>query len=200
MPRIAAMCTVAAGTASGSARGWFTHDSTNLRAARHARDRRASSSRPAPGRDDSTADSMLMTRLVDQADHLLERRLGQIRLEVRAARERADAQSVAIVGQYGHAFANMFRRRAIHDGAAARLELPGALAGGDDERVAAQARHRRLERRQRAQRGIEEQQAEDLAGERLRLGLLVARRSASASSSTTCSRCRSARSRKLFMG
>ena len=110
--------------------------------------------------------------LVDQADHFLERGLVQIRLEVRAARERANAQSVTIVGQYGHAFADMFRRRAIHDGAASRLELPGALAGGDHEGVAAEARHRRLERRERAQRRIEEQQAEDFSGQRLRLGLL----------------------------
>ncbi len=30
MPRSAAMCAAAAGTASGSARGWFAQDSTNL--------------------------------------------------------------------------------------------------------------------------------------------------------------------------
>ena len=30
MPRCAAIVMAAAGTASGSARGWFTHDSTNL--------------------------------------------------------------------------------------------------------------------------------------------------------------------------
>ena len=111
---------------------------------------------------------------VDEADHFLERRLVQIRLEVRPACEGADAQSVTIVGQYWHSFADMFRRRAIHDRAASCFELPGAVAGGDHERISAEPRHGRLERRERAQRRIEEQQAEDFAGERLRLGLLRA--------------------------
>ena len=171
MPRMAAMCTVAAGTASGSARGWLTHDSTNSRLSRHGEivERLPVRQRLA---------GMIGRRLhiddgfVDEADHFLERGFVQIRLEVRAAGERPDAQSVTIVGQYGHSFAHMLRGCAIHDRAAPRLELPGALAGGDHEGVAAQPRHRRLHRRERAQRGIEEQQAEDLAGERMRLRLL----------------------------
>src|SRR5581483_3251110 len=50
-----------------------------------------------------------------------------------------------------------------------RLELPGALPWRDDERAAAQTGHARLERSQGSQRGIEEQQPQHLARQRLRL-------------------------------
>src|SRR5256885_3581288 len=53
------------------------------------------------------------------------------------------------------------------------LELPAARARGDDERVAAEARHRGLEGRQRAQRGIEEHQAQDRKSTRLNSSHLV---------------------------
>ena len=72
--------------------------------------------------------------------------------------------------------------------------------GVDHERGAAEPRHARLERGERAQRRIEEQQAENLSGERLRLRLLrqpVAR--ASSSVEDLARAARSARSRKRFM-
>ena len=69
------------------------------------------------------------------------------------------------------ALAHVLGGRAVHHDAAAGLELPGALPGVDDEGAAAQARHADLEGGERAQRGIEEQQPEHLAGERARLGL-----------------------------
>ena len=71
--------------------------------------------------------------------------------QVGPAREGANAQSVTIVGQYWHSFAHMLRWCAIHDRAAAGLELPGAVAGGHHEGVSAEPRHGRLERGERAQ-------------------------------------------------
>src|SRR4051812_45426863 len=64
----------------------------------------------------------------------------------------------------------MFRWSAIHDSAASSFELPGAVACGDHEGIPAQSRHRCLEGRQRAQRGIEEQQTKNLAGQGLWFG------------------------------
>ena len=84
----------------------------------------------------------------------------------------------------------------VHDDAVPRLELPGAAARGDHERAAAQPRHARLERGQRAQRRIHEQQPEDLArAARAARGALQRAAPARADASTS-SREKSARSRK----
>jgi len=64
-------------------------------------------------------------------------------------------------------------RAAAHDRTGPRFDLPGALAGRHDERGAAEPQHARLERRQGAQRRVHEQQAEDLARERVWLGPLL---------------------------
>src|ERR1044072_7606386 len=64
----------------------------------------------------------------------------------------------------------MFRWSAIHDGPTPGLELPGAVAGGDHEGIAAEAGHRRLEGNQRAPGRIEKQQGEDFSGQGLRFG------------------------------
>jgi hypothetical protein len=98
----------------------------------------------------------------------------------------------------GMPFANVLRGGAVHDGVQPCLELPGALARGDDERAAAEARHAGLERGQRAQRGIEKHQAQYLAGQRLRLRFVLQRLREREKSSTS-SRLKSARSRKRFM-
>ena len=109
---------------------------------------------------------------MDEAGHGVEARLGQVGGEVPALGEIADAERVAIGGQHGDALAHMFGCRAVHDGAEPRLELPGALARGDDERRAAEPRHADLEGRERAQRGIEEHQAQDPADERAERGAI----------------------------
>ena len=95
------------------------------------------------------------------------------RRKILAIGEGADPQRVAIGRQHRDAFAHVLGGRAAHLNTEARLQLPGALARGDDERTAAQPRHARLKRGQGPQRGIEKQQAEDLAGERLRLRMLL---------------------------
>jgi hypothetical protein len=63
----------------------------------------------------------------------------------------------------------VLRGGAVHDGVQPRFELPGALPRGDDEGLAAEPGHARLERGKGTQRGIEEYQAQNFAGQRLRL-------------------------------
>ena len=67
-------------------------------------------------------------------------------------------------------FAHVFCRPSVHDRAVPGLDLPRALARRHDERRAAETLHASLERGERAQRRVQEQQAQDLAGERGRLG------------------------------
>ncbi len=112
-------------------------------------------------------------RLVDELRHRLEDGFGQIAAQILAVRERANAQRIAVRGQYGDTLAHMLGGRAVHDRTQARLELPGPLPRSDDEGAAAEPGHARLEGRQCAQRGIEEDQPEDLAGERMRLGMAL---------------------------
>src|SRR5437763_6921398 len=111
--------------------------------------------------------------LLREARHGVEGRLGEITRQILALGEGADAERVAIGGERRDALAHGLGGGAVHHHARAGLELPAAAAGVDDERVAAEARHGRLEGGQRAQRGVEEQQREDPAGERARLGLLL---------------------------
>ena len=92
-------------------------------------------------------------------------------LQILAVRERADAQGVAVGREHRNAFAHVLRGRAVHHGAETSFELPRALARRDHERRATQLRHASLERRQRAQRRVEEHEPENLARERLRLRL-----------------------------
>ena len=99
----------------------------------------------------------------------------------------------------GIAFAHVLGRGAVHHRADARLELPGALARRDRRTSCRRAAPCRLERRQRAQRRVHEQQPEDLSRERAAAPGASCRRRASASRSATWSRVKSARSRKRFM-
>ena len=119
------------------------------------------------------ADSMLISGLSTSVRHRAEAGLGEVGGEVLAVGEGADAERVGVGRQHRDALAHVFGRGAVHHRAEARLELPGALAGRDHERAAAEAHHPDLERRQRPQRGIEEHQAEDLARERGRLGVFL---------------------------
>ena len=54
--------------------------------------------------------------------------LGQIGLQILALGEGADAERVAVGGQHRQALAHVLGRGAVHDHAAAGLQLPGALA------------------------------------------------------------------------
>jgi len=112
------------------------------------------------------ADSRL---LVAQARHQPEPGLGDIRLQILSLRERPQAQRVAVRGEHGDGFAYVFRRRAVHDRARARLDVPGALSRRHDERRAAETQHAGLEGGERSQRWVHEQQAEDPARQRARL-------------------------------
>ena len=189
----------AAGTASGSARGWFTHDSTNL---------------PLLGTSSSSivfqsasawqgwfiADSMLISGLSTRLGDLAGTRSRSDRPPGSRLRRRrgcpAASEYEASTGMPSRMCSALV---AIHHGAEAGLELPGALAGRDHERVAAQPRHAGLERGQRAQAGVHEQQAQHLAGQCLRVGATarVAWRARPGRARQRVSR--SARSTKRFM-
>ena len=110
-------------------------------------------------------DERFVAQLVDHA----EQALVEILFEILALGERAHAERIAVRRQHRDALANVLGRRPVHDGVQPGLELPGSLSGRDDEGVAAQPRHARLERGQGAQRGVEENQPQDLARERPRL-------------------------------
>ncbi len=96
---------------------------------------------------------------------------GQIARQILAVREGADAERVAIGGEHRDPLAHVLGGGAVHHHPAARLQLPAALARVDDERAAAEARHGRLAGGERAQRRVEEQQAEYLARQRARFRL-----------------------------
>src|SRR5437660_3976090 len=112
-------------------------------------------------------------RLVDQTRHCVNCGLRQIVGQVLALGERADAQRVAVGGEHRDALPHMFGGGAIHHDRRPRLELPGALARGDHERAAAEPGHSGLERGEGAQRGVEEDEPENLARERMRLRILL---------------------------
>ncbi len=90
-------------------------------------------------------------RLVHQLSHGREVGFGKVVGEVFAVREGPDTKSVAIGREHGNALTDMLRGRAVHHGPQPGLELPGALARGDDERRSTEPGHSRLHRRQRAQ-------------------------------------------------
>ena len=107
-------------------------------------------------------DERPVAQLVDDP----EQGLVEIRLEILAVRESAHAERIAIGREHGDALADVLGGRAVHDGVAAGLELPGALAGRDHEGRAPELRHCRLKGRQSTQRRIEEHQPQDLVRER----------------------------------
>jgi hypothetical protein len=95
--------------------------------------------------------------------------------EIPAFCEGAHTQRIAERGQHRNALANVLGCRAVHHGVEPGFHLPRALARRDHERGAAEARHSRLERGQRAQRRIKEHHSQDLAGECPRLGFVLQR-------------------------
>jgi hypothetical protein len=113
--------------------------------------------------------------LGDEIGHGIEGRLGQIVVQVLAGGEYADPQGIAVGGESRDSLANMFRRGSVHHRAHAGFEPPAALARGDHDRASSEARHRRLERGERAQRRIEKEEAEDLSRKRLRLRMRLQR-------------------------
>jgi hypothetical protein len=72
-------------------------------------------------------------RLVAQPVDHAEQSLVEIAAQILAFGEGAHAQGIAVRGQHGYAFADVLRGGAVHDGVQPCLELPGALARGDDE-------------------------------------------------------------------
>ena len=110
-------------------------------------------------------------RLVDDARHRLEAGLGHIVREVLALGEGADAERVGVGREHRQTLADVLGAGAVHHRAGPRLELPCPLTWRDHERGAAEPLLADLERGERAQRGVEEHEAEDLAGERARLGV-----------------------------
>ena len=120
-----------------------------------------------------TADSMLTNGLSHSSAIMRELRLGEVGGEVLALGERTDAERVAVRREHGDRFAHVLGRAAVHDGAGARFDLPRALARASRRTPAAEPHHAGLERRERAQRRIQEQQTEDLARERVRFRLLL---------------------------
>jgi hypothetical protein len=73
---------------------------------------------------------------------------------------------VAIRRQHRDRLAHVLCGSAVHDRAVTHLDVPCAGTGRDDECAAAEPHHAGLERGQRAQRRVQEQQAEDPARER----------------------------------
>ena len=67
----------------------------------------------------------------------------------------------------------MLSGSAVHHDTDARLELPGALARRDHDRGAAEPVHASLEGSERAQRRVEEDEAENTSFERARLRSLL---------------------------
>src|SRR5882757_524735 len=108
-------------------------------------------------------------RLVHQLRHGHEVGFRKVVGEVLAVRKGPDAEGVTVGCKDWDSLAYVFRGRAVHYGTELRLELPRPLACSDYEGSASQPGHSRLHGGEGAQRGIEEQQSQDLAGERLRL-------------------------------
>ena len=102
-------------------------------------------------------------RFVDHGGHRLETRLGDIFGEVLAFGEGADAERIGVGGKHGQALADVLGAAAVHHRAEPCFELPGPLSRGDHERTAAEPLHADLEGGERAQRGIEEHETQDLA-------------------------------------
>ncbi len=162
------MCTVAAGTASGSARGCCTQLSTKRPSRGTCRSSSVFQSASA-WQGWFIADSRFTSGFGQSASKVLKAPFLQIGGEIHAFGKGADAERVAEGGEHRDGLAHVFGGRAVHDRAVAHLDVPGAGTRRDHEGGAAEALHRRLHRGQRAQRGIQEQQPEHLAGERLRL-------------------------------
>ncbi len=97
-----------------------------------------------------------------------EARVGEIGGEIGPRGEGAHAEHVGVAGEDRNRLAHVLRGLAVHDDARRAVssfqdEPPGVTT----KLVAAELRHRRLHRGEGAQRRVEEQQPEDLAGERL---------------------------------
>ena len=110
-------------------------------------------------------------RFVDHGGHRLETRFGDILGEVLAFGEGTDAERIGVGGEHGQALADVLGAAAVHHRAEPGLELPGPLPRGDHERAAAEPLHADLEGGERAQRGVEEHEPQDLSRERARLGM-----------------------------
>jgi hypothetical protein len=112
-------------------------------------------------------------RLVAQIRHHAETRFRKIRGEVASFGKHANADGIAVGSEHRHRLAHVLGSGAVHDCAGARFHLPRPLAGRDDDGRAAEPHHRALERGERAQRRVQEEQPEHLACERLRLRVLL---------------------------
>ena len=100
---------------------------------------------------------------INQRNQIPELRVGQIVFQIPPLREGADPDRIAIGGDHRHRLANVLGGRAVHHDTRPCLQSVDGHFRRDHERPAAQPRHGRLKRGQRAQRRAEKQQRQDLA-------------------------------------
>ena len=109
--------------------------------------------------------SMLTTGTVAYFAKRLDDEVLAVVLPALELRERADRDEVAVAREHAGDLLDVLLGLGVHHHAVAVLDGPGALAGLEDDGVAAHLEDADLERRARAQRRIEEDERDALARE-----------------------------------